>query len=74
MLSPKLVTSLKELDEQVVQISPTNSPEMLGHTIALTDSGKVFAFGRGDDGQLGTKLAPGQKERKKPGRIEIDLS
>lgn len=74
VLSPKLVTSLKELDERVVQVSLTNTAESCAHTIVLTESGNLFSFGRADNGQLGAKLSHGQVVRQKPGRIHINLS
>lgn len=74
VLSPKLVTSLKELNQRVVQVSLTNTSESCGHAIVLTESGNLFSFGRGDNGQLGAKLFHGQVERRRPGRIYIDLS
>ena len=44
------------------------------HTFALTESGKLFAFGAGDKGQLGTQLGEDQTERGEPERVDIDLS
>ncbi|PKI77082.1 hypothetical protein CRG98_002585, partial [Punica granatum] len=76
VVKPRLVTSLtqKELHERIVQISPTNNFRTHGHTIALTESGKIYAFGMGDKGQLGTKLPSGQSRRTQPKRVNIDLS
>ncbi|XP_054786909.1 ultraviolet-B receptor UVR8-like isoform X2 [Prosopis cineraria] len=74
VLSPKLVTSLKQKNERVVQISLTNSIYWNAHTFALTESGKLYAFGAGDKGQLGIELTANQTERGKPERVDIDLS
>ena len=74
MLSPAVVTSLKQVKERVVQISLTNSIYWNAHTFALTESGKVFAFGAGDKGQLGAELGRDQTERCAPERVNIDLS
>lgn len=74
MLTPEIVTSLKKANERVVQISLTNSVYWNAHTFALTESGKLFAFGAGDKGQLGTELAGGQTERAEPQLVDIDLS
>ncbi|CAN6464366.1 unnamed protein product [Victoria cruziana] len=71
VLSPELVTSLKQANEKVVQISLTNSIYWNAHTFALTDSGKLYAFGAGDKGQLGTTLMAHQTERGSP---ELDGS
>ncbi|KAK7359049.1 hypothetical protein VNO77_00994 [Canavalia gladiata] len=71
--SPELVTSLRELNERVVQISLTNSIYWNAHTFALTESGKLYAFGAGDKGQLGVELVANQTERGKPERVDIDL-
>ncbi|XP_047937568.1 ultraviolet-B receptor UVR8-like [Salvia hispanica] len=71
VLSPEIVTSLKE---RVVQISLTNSIYWNAHTFALTDSDKLYAFGAGDKGQLGVKLAANQTERAIPDRVDVDLS
>lgn len=73
MLSPELVTSLKEVKERVVQISLTNSIYWNAHTFALTESGKLYAFGAGDKGQLGTELVNNQSERGNPERVDVDL-
>lgn len=73
MLKPELVTSLKQVKERVVQISLTNSIFWNAHTFALTESGKLYAFGAGDKGQLGTKLGENQIERGNPEAVEIDL-
>ena len=74
MLSPELVSSLKEVNERVVQISLTNSIYWNAHTFALTESGKLYAFGAGDKGQLGIELVANQNERGKPERVDLDLS
>jgi alpha-tubulin suppressor-like RCC1 family protein len=72
-LSPELVTSLKEVKERVVQISLTNSVYWNAHTFALTESGKLFAFGAGDKGQLGMELVNNQTERGNPEQVDVDL-
>lgn len=74
ILSPELVTSLKQVNERVVQISLTNSIYWNAHTFALTESGKLYAFGAGDKGQLGVALAANQTERANPERVKVDLS
>ncbi|KAK4283517.1 hypothetical protein QN277_000459 [Acacia crassicarpa] len=74
VLSPELVTSLKQANERVVQISPTNSIYWNAHTFALTESGKLYAFGAGDKGQLGIELAANQTESEKPERVDVDIS
>ncbi|XP_039133407.1 ultraviolet-B receptor UVR8 [Dioscorea cayenensis subsp. rotundata] len=74
VLSPQLVTSLKQIKEKVVQISLTNSIYWNAHTFALTDSGNLYAFGAGDKGQLGIELLAQQSERGDPERVDIDLS
>ncbi|MQM01729.1 hypothetical protein Taro_034485 [Colocasia esculenta] len=74
VLSPGLVTSLKQVNERVVQVSLTNSIYWNAHTFALTDTGKLYAFGAGDKGQLGVELAGNQTERARPERVDIDLS
>ncbi|KAI3763498.1 hypothetical protein L2E82_13400 [Cichorium intybus] len=74
VLSPKMVTSLKQINERVVQISLTNSIYWNAHTFALTESGKLYAFGAGDKGQLGVELVANQTERPTPERVELDLS
>ncbi|PIM97356.1 hypothetical protein CDL12_30174 [Handroanthus impetiginosus] len=74
VLSPQLVTSLKQVNERVVQISLTNSIYWNAHTFALTDSDKLYAFGAGDKGQLGVELVENQTERANPERVDIDLS
>ena len=73
MLSPELVTSLKAVKERVVQISLTNSIYWNAHTFALTESGKLYAFGAGDKGQLGMELVNNQSERGNPERVDVDL-
>lgn len=74
VLSPKLVTSMKDMNERVVQISLTNSAYWNAHTFALTESGKLYAFGAGDKGQLGVDLGDNGTERGKPELLDIDLS
>ncbi|KAF8100901.1 hypothetical protein N665_0214s0060 [Sinapis alba] len=74
VLSPAIVTSLKQAKERVVQISLTNSIYWNAHTFALTESGKLFAFGAGDKGQLGAELGRDQTERCVPEKVDIDLS
>ncbi|KAJ0237914.1 hypothetical protein HA466_0244380 [Hirschfeldia incana] len=74
VLSPAEVTSLKRVKERVVQISLTNSIYWNAHTFALTESGKLFAFGAGDKGQLGAELGRDRTERCVPERVSIDLS
>ncbi|XP_031268137.1 ultraviolet-B receptor UVR8-like [Pistacia vera] len=74
VLTPELVTSLKQMNERVVQISLTNSIYWNAHTFALTESGKLYAFGAGDKGQLGAELVNNQTERVNPEQVEIDLS
>ena len=74
MLIPEQVTSLKEVNERVVQISLTNSIYWNAHTFALTESGKLYAFGAGDKGQLGIELTGNQSERGRPELVEIDLN
>lgn len=74
MLKPELVTSLQQVKERVVQISLTSTVHWNAHTFALTESGKLYAFGCGDKGQLGAKLEENQNERGNPLPVEIDLS
>lgn len=74
VLTPELVTSLKQVNERVVQISLTNSIYWNAHTFALTETGKLYAFGAGDKGQLGVELVEQQTERANPELVEIDLS
>lgn len=69
-----MVTSLKQINERVVQISLTNSIYWNAHTFALTETGKLYAFGAGDKGQLGMELSANQTERPTPERVELDLS
>ncbi|KAE9602868.1 hypothetical protein Lal_00049439 [Lupinus albus] len=73
VLIPELVTLLKQDNERIVQISLTNSIYWNAHTFALTESGKLYAFGAGDRGQLGVELVGNQTERGKPERVNIDL-
>lgn len=65
--------SLKQVKEKVVQISLTNSIHWNAHTFALTESGKLYAFGAGDKGQLGFELMNNQTERVNPEQVDIDL-
>ncbi|CAK9159902.1 unnamed protein product [Ilex paraguariensis] len=74
VLSPEIVASLKQVNERVVQISLTNSLYWNAHTFALTESGKLYAFGAGDKGQLGVQLDANRTERGNPERVDIDLS
>lgn len=74
VLTPELVTSLKRVNERVVQISLTNSIYWNAHTFALTESGKLYAFGAGDKGQLGIELVANQSERGSPERVDIELN
>lgn len=79
VLAPKLVASLTGLNERFVQISPTNAYDWhnrrtgVSHTVALTESGKLYAFGGGSSGQLGLKLAEG-KEAMPPLQVDVDLA
>jgi alpha-tubulin suppressor-like RCC1 family protein len=73
VLNPEFVKSLKQINERVVQISLTNSIYRHAHTFALTESGKLYAFGAGDKGQLGIELVANQTERVNPERVDIDL-
>jgi len=74
VLKPELVTSLQQVKERVVQISLTNSIFWNAHTFALTETGKLYAFGAGDKGQLGVKLGENQLERGNPEAVDVDLS
>ncbi|XP_073129990.1 ultraviolet-B receptor UVR8 isoform X2 [Henckelia pumila] len=74
ILSPELVSSLKRVNERVVQISLTNSIYWNAHTFALTESDKLYAFGAGDKGQLGVELVANQTERSNPEIVDIDLT
>ncbi|XP_074309964.1 ultraviolet-B receptor UVR8-like [Silene latifolia] len=74
VVKPEIVSSLKQLKERVVQISLTNSIFWNAHTFALTESGKLYAFGAGDKGQLGVKLGENQIERGHPEAVDIQLS
>ncbi|KAL8150110.1 hypothetical protein V2J09_019918 [Rumex salicifolius] len=71
VLKPELVELLKD---PVVHVSSTNSVPWSAHTFALTKSGKLYAFGAGENGQLGVKLDENQIERWKPELVDIDLS
>lgn len=75
MMTPELVTSLMEkVQERVVQISLTNSIFWNAHTFALTESGKLYAFGAADKGQLGIELTEGQTEGVEPVMVDVDLN
>ncbi|KAL3632641.1 hypothetical protein CASFOL_025625 [Castilleja foliolosa] len=74
MWMPELVTSMKQANEKVIQISPSICSTTKAHTLALTQSGKVYAFGAGENGQLGVQLAANQTKRAKPERVIIDLA
>lgn len=71
--SPTLVASLKVLNEKIVQIGITNSVYWKGHTFALTESNKLYAFGFGGMGQIGVNLE-GHTITKTPKQLKIDLS
>ncbi|KAL6566542.1 hypothetical protein OROGR_002157 [Orobanche gracilis] len=73
VLTPRIVTSLKQINERIVQISLTNTVQWNAHTFALTDSDKLYAFGSGDKGQLGLELGANERERTDPERLDIDL-
>ena len=73
MLSPKLVLPLKEQGAHVVHISLTNTETCNAHTLALTDSGKIYAFGAGDKGQLGIELLDNGSERGMPELVDVDI-
>ncbi|GFP82103.1 probable E3 ubiquitin-protein ligase herc3 [Phtheirospermum japonicum] len=72
--TPELVTAMKQANERVIQISPSNCSTWNAHTLALTQSGKLYAFGAGGNGQLGVQLGANQTKRPKPERVMIDLS
>ncbi|XP_029122181.1 ultraviolet-B receptor UVR8-like [Elaeis guineensis] len=73
--TPKLVTSLK-VTERIVQISPTNISNWTEfmHTFVLTESGKLYAFGSGHQGQLGIDMSGQPHTKAIPERVQIDLS
>ncbi|KAL6577937.1 hypothetical protein OROMI_010265 [Orobanche minor] len=73
VLTPRTVTSLKQINERIVQISLTNTVQWNAHTFALTDTDKLYAFGSGDKGQLGLELGANERERTDPERVDIDL-
>ncbi|CAO2042736.1 unnamed protein product [Urochloa humidicola] len=78
--SPKLASWIAALNEKVVQISATNTYDSINldfrccHTLALAESGRLYSFGQGTVGQLGVKLAAGEKRRSAPDRVNIDLA
>eukprot|EP00250_Pteridium_aquilinum_P002351 c12551_g1_i1 orf=260-1834(-) len=74
LLSPELVLPLKQRQEHVVQISLTNTETCNAHTLALTESGRLYAFGAGDKGQLGMVLLNDESERGTPELVDINLS
>lgn len=74
LLSPELVVSFKQRQERVVQISLTNTETWNAHALALTDSARLYAFGAGDKGQLGTELLDNESERGNPELVDIDLN
>ncbi|CAL9135957.1 unnamed protein product [Musa acuminata var. zebrina] len=73
-LTPKLVTSLTCAGEKIIRLSATKEHEAAGHTFAMTESGKLYAFGMAIYGQLGIKLLQGQDGTSSPQRVDIDLS
>ena len=74
LLSPKLVVALKERQERIVQISLTNTETSNAHTLALTESGRLYAFGAGDKGQLGMELLDNESERGTPELVvDVDI-
>ncbi|KAH7295948.1 hypothetical protein KP509_26G000900 [Ceratopteris richardii] len=73
LLSPELVLPLKQRQEKVVQISLTNTETCNAHTLALTQSGRLYAFGAGDKGQLGMELLNDENERGMPELVDINL-
>lgn len=74
LLSPELVLPLKQRQERVVQISLTNTETCNAHTLALTESGRLYAFGAGDKGQLGMELLNDESERGTPELVDVNLS
>lgn len=77
VLPPKPATLLADLNERFVQISPTsaynwNNAEQPHHTVALAESGIVYAFGGGSMGQLGVKLVEGKEAMPTPVQVAID--
>jgi hypothetical protein len=82
---PKLAATLNvSRNEKVVQISATNTWDWSSQsqslvssrcrTCVLTESGRFYSLGLGSEGQLGVKLAEGQKTRPAPDCVAIDLS
>lgn len=75
VLKPEIVKALSQMKERIVQISLTNHYTLRGaHTLVVTESGKLYAFGAGSQGQLGAKLGKDQTERLNPELVDIDLS
>ncbi|CAM8956549.1 unnamed protein product [Rhodiola kirilowii] len=76
ILIPKPVTSLKKLNERIVHVSVTDShtdsAEWEAHTLVITESGKVYAFGTGGSGQLGFEVVP-HNGVCSPQQVHIDL-
>ncbi|CAM8950811.1 unnamed protein product [Rhodiola kirilowii] len=73
ILIPELVTSLKKLNERIVHVSVTDSSECKAHTLVITESGKLYAFGAGESGQLGFEVVPYNRVCS-PVLVNIDLS
>lgn len=74
LMSPELVMPFKERKERIVQVSRTNTETCNAHTLALTESGRLYAFGAGDKGQLGIELPDNVHQRVMPELVKIDLS
>ncbi|KAL9680355.1 hypothetical protein QQ045_018233 [Rhodiola kirilowii] len=72
-LIPELVTSLKEQNERIVHVSVTDSAYSEAHTLVITESGKLYAFGNGENGQLGFEVVP-YSGVCSPELVNIDLS
>ncbi|AQK53403.1 putative regulator of chromosome condensation (RCC1) family protein isoform X1 [Zea mays] len=78
--TPSIVSSLKDLNKKVVQISHTNASYWMNsemghpHTFAVMDSGDVCAFGGGVRGQLGVKLHEGVEKVRVPMNVPIGLN
>jgi alpha-tubulin suppressor-like RCC1 family protein len=78
--TPSLVDSFKALNKKIVQMSPTKASSYwlhsdLGHahTLAVTESGNLYAFGGGIRGQLGVKLADGAERASDPTLVPLHL-